>query len=217
MNTATYPAHVAERRRLAEQALKETGFDALVIHSGSPLTYFADDQDAPFHTTPHFAHWVPLAGPGHLLAVAIGRKPVLVRCAPEDYWYEQAPPENRFFVSEFEYHEVGRPEAAFEKLGVAPAKTAFLGDDRKLARSRGFTQVNPRPLLARLDWDRSFKTPYEVACLEEATRLGARGHKAAREAFLRGASELEIHQAFVQAVGVSTTTASAARETAGCC
>jgi Xaa-Pro dipeptidase len=48
---------------------------------------------------------------------------------------------------------------------------------------------------------RSYKDEYEVHCIEQATMRGARGHRAAREAFASGASELEIHQAFVQAVG----------------
>ena len=60
---ALYSEHVAERQRLAEQALAATGFDALVLSSGTPFRYFADDMDAPHHTNPHFAHWVPLAGP----------------------------------------------------------------------------------------------------------------------------------------------------------
>ena len=45
------------------------------------------------------------------------------------------------------------------------------------------------------------RTSTRSRCLEEATALGARGHRAAREAFAAGASELEIHQAFVRAVG----------------
>ena len=37
---------------------------------------------------------------------------------------------------------------------------------------------NPAGLTAFLDWGRSYKTPYEVHCLEEATVLGAKGHQA---------------------------------------
>ena len=86
-----YGAHVRERQKQAEAALAATGFDALVISSGKAFTHFADDQDAPFKPTPHFAHWVPLNGPHHLLVVRTGKKPQLVRFAPEDYWYEQSP------------------------------------------------------------------------------------------------------------------------------
>jgi hypothetical protein len=74
-----YPAHVTERQKKAEAALAAAGYDGLVIQSGNPFTYYADDQDAPFHPTPHFAHWLPLDGPQHLLLVRAGKKPRLVR------------------------------------------------------------------------------------------------------------------------------------------
>ena len=91
LDVSAYGEHVATRRRTTELALAAAGFDAVVIQSGVPFTYFVDDMDAPFHPTPHFAHWVPLEGPFHLLHVRPGHTPRLVRVAPEDYWYEQAP------------------------------------------------------------------------------------------------------------------------------
>jgi Xaa-Pro dipeptidase len=59
-------------------------------------------------------------------------------------------------------------------------------------------EPNPAGLTAFLDWGRSYKTPYEIHCLEEATVRGAKGHMAGRQAFLAGASELEIHYAFME-------------------
>jgi Xaa-Pro dipeptidase len=77
---------------------------------------------------------------------------------------------------------------------------AYVGNEAERAAAAGLA-ANPPALTSRLDWVRSYKDEYEVRCLEEATALGARGHRAAREAFAAGASELEIHQAFVRAVG----------------
>jgi Xaa-Pro dipeptidase len=79
MLSAHYPQHVATRQRTTETALAATKLDALVIQSGVPFTYFVDDMDAPFHPTPHFAHWTPLEGPFHLLHIRPGKKPRLVR------------------------------------------------------------------------------------------------------------------------------------------
>jgi Xaa-Pro dipeptidase len=62
--------------------------------------------------------------------------------------------------------------------------------------------VNPALLTAHLDWNRTTKSAYEVQSIEEATVIAARGHHAARAAFLAGASELEIHHAYVQAAGI---------------
>jgi Xaa-Pro dipeptidase len=198
-----FAEHVRIRREKAEQALSETGFDAMVVSSGTPFRYYADDMDAPHHETPHFAHWVPLTGPGHLLLVRAGHKPLLVRVAPEDYWYEQVSLGSPFWAAQFDIREVGTEEAAWELVTTKGRSTAYIGDAPKRAKERGFldSELNPAALIARLDWERSYKTPYEVACIEEAERMAARGHKAAREAFEAGASELEIHHAYVAAVG----------------
>jgi Xaa-Pro dipeptidase len=61
--------------------------------------------------------------------------------------------------------------------------------------------INPPDLMRRLDFTRAVKTPYEIACLGEANRLGARGHQAAASRFLEGGSEFDIHQAFLEACG----------------
>ncbi len=200
--TTHYADHVRTRQQKAEAALAAAGYEALILHAGTPFTYFADDMDAPHHPTPHFAHWVPLGGPHHLLVVRPGKKPMLVRVKPDDYWYEQAPLGSPFWLSEFDFHEVRDEESAW-KLAPRSGRIAYVGDSPVSAAAHGITPVGIQPaaLLARLDWDRSTKTPYEIACLEEATRKGGLGHKAAREAFLAGRSELEIHQAYVEAVG----------------
>jgi Xaa-Pro dipeptidase len=198
---ALFKEHVARLRAETEKSLAACGHDSLVLSSGAPITYFADDRDAPFEPVPHFAHWCPLAGPHHLLHVAPGKKPRLVRYAPEDYWYEQGGVPNSFWRGEFDLEEAGTIEAAWARLG-RPARAAYVGNETERAAAAGLTP-NPPALVARLDWTRSYKDPYEVRGLEEATGLGARGHRAAREAFAAGASELDIHNAFVRAVGTT--------------
>ncbi|MDZ4773508.1 MAG: Xaa-Pro dipeptidase [Planctomycetota bacterium] len=202
MNTTTYSEHVATRQRTTESALAVAGFDAVVIQSGSPFTYFVDDMDAPFHPTPHFAHWTPLEGPLHLLHVRAGQKPRLVRVAPEDYWYEQAALGTPFWLSEFDVVNVTSAENAWKELTIG-ARTAYVGDLPAQATRAGIATEaqNPDALVKRLDWERSRKSAYEVSCIEEAQKLGARGHLAARGTFLEGGSELDIHHAFVTAVG----------------
>ena len=196
-----YARHVARLQKETERALAATGFSSLVVSSGAAHTYFADDQDAPFHATPHFSHWCPLGGPHHLLHVVPGSRPRLVRHAPEDYWYEQGGVTEGFWLPAFAFEEAGSLEAAWKALG-RPARAAYVGNETERALAAGL-EPNPPALVARLDWTRSYKDEYEVLCLEEATVLGARGHVAARAAFAAGASEIEVHHAFVQAVGVT--------------
>ncbi|MDP1832580.1 MAG: Xaa-Pro dipeptidase [Geothrix sp.] len=198
--SALFHAHIAERLRTAAEALAQTGYDALVISSGRVYTHFADDQDAPFHPTPHFAHWCPMAGPHHVLVVRPGQRPRLIRHAPEDFWYEQAPLGHPFWASAFEIEEAGNVEDVWKQLGTL-SRAAYIGNETDRAGTAGL-DVNPTLLTAHLDWHRTTKSAYEVACVEEATVIAARGHHAARSAFLSGASELEIHHAYVQAAGI---------------
>ena len=71
---ALFSQHVERLQVETEKALGDTGFDSLVVSSGAPFTYFADDRDAPFEPIPHFAHWCPLGGPHHLLHLVPGQK-----------------------------------------------------------------------------------------------------------------------------------------------
>jgi Xaa-Pro dipeptidase len=54
-------------------------------------------------------------------------------------------------------------------------------------------------LLLPLDFSRAVKTSYELSMLRAASRSAAVGHRAAASAFRAGATEFEIHQAFLDA------------------
>lgn len=193
-----FKAHIGIRQQKLGNALSASEFDALVISSGSPFTYFADDQDAPFHSVDHFSHWCPLDGPHHVLVLVPGQRPRLVRYAPEDYWYEPATLGSPFWLSEFDLEEAGTLDAVWEALGPLQ-NAAYIGNETTHAEAAGLS-VNPEKLVVRLDWDRGIKSDYELQCLDEASKLGAKGHVAAKAAFESGASELEIHYAFVEAL-----------------
>ena len=171
-----FSSHAQRLQAETEKALAATGHDSLVLSSGAPFTYFADDQDAPFKSTPHFAHWCPLEGPQHLLSIRPGAKPVLVAVKPEDYWYEQAPLGKPFWLDAFEVHEVADVQAAW-KIVSTKGRTAYLGDDAPGAQTHGIApgSVQPTALCARLDWDRAYKTAYEVECLAAAEKLAQAG------------------------------------------
>src|ERR1700690_1979617 len=124
---ASYPAPVAARAATTPAAPEETGFDRVLIHSGVPFTYFADDNAAPFHSTPHFAHWAPVDGPYHLLDVVPGRSPRLVRVQPRDYWYAPPAPAPGFVRHEFEVVEVATPDEAWKEIGAAGGRAARSG------------------------------------------------------------------------------------------
>jgi Xaa-Pro dipeptidase len=199
-----YAAHVAERTSAAARALEETGYDRLLIHSGTPFTYFSDDNDAPFHPTPHFAAWAPLEGPGHLLEVVPGKRPRILRVTPRDFWYEPPSPPPAFVARASAGRAVDTPEAAWAAVPAGSrTRTAFLGDAVAQAAEQGLpaSAINPPRLVTRFDWDRSLKTDYEVETIAEATVHGAAAFRAAESAFRAGGSEMEIHHAYLAAAG----------------
>lgn len=197
-----YLDHIRERQVRAEAALTTEGFETLILDAGSPFTHFADDQDAPFRTNPQFASWVPLEGPHHKLVIRAGHRPRLVVVRPDDYWYEPIELGSPYWLEPFEVQVVPDAERAWA-AAHGHGRTAFVGDASAQAKAHGLHDdgLNPQRLAARLDWDRSYKTAYEVACLEEATRVSARAHHEAKRAFLEGASELEIHHVYLEAAG----------------
>ncbi len=201
--SGNFAAHVATRAATTARALQETGFDRLLIHSGVPFTYFADDNDAPFHSTPAFAHWAPVEGPHHILDFTPGRRPRLVRVQLRDYWYAAPAPAPDFVRAEFDVVEVTTPAAAWKEIGAVSPKTAFVGGAEEEASAHGVAAAcrNPKALVARLDWERTYKSDWEVDALLGATAKAAPAHRAAEAAFRRGAPEIEIHHAYLAALG----------------
>ena len=105
--------HLNVRLAYAGKSLEASGFDELILSSGAPFTYFADDHTAPFHTIPHFRHYCPIEGPHHVLRIKQGERPHLIRYAPEDYWYEQLPLGTPFWAEGFKITEVPSLDAVW--------------------------------------------------------------------------------------------------------
>jgi len=199
-----FAEHIAERQSRLGAVLTAAGYDTLVVSSGQPHVYFADDEEANFRSVDHFSHWCPLQGPHHVIVLRAGDKPRLIRYAPEDYWYEAVPLGDPFWLQAFDVTEVGTVDAVWESVtpSLSGAKAAYVGNEVDRA-AHAELPTNPGALVTRLDWDRAYKSDYELQCLDEASALAGRGHEAAKQAFDAGASELEIHYAFVQGMDVT--------------
>ena len=193
-----YPEHLKVVMRRADTALAAEGFEALVIHAGSPLTLFLDDQDHPFKTNPHFKAWVPLPEHPHCaLIYRPGTKPTLLFYRPDDYWHKPPDLPSGAWTREVEVIAIATPDLAAEhwrKLGRA----ALIGPPAVFG-SADLACINPPTLLTRLHYDRAVKTDYELECMRRASELGARGHRAALAAFRSGQSEYQAHMRYLEA------------------
>ncbi len=183
-------------------ALATCGYQALLLQAGEPPPLFLDDQHYPFRAHPPFRAWVPLAdAAGSLVYFEPGMRPRLVFHRATDFWHKPAQLPDEPWVECFDVVVVDSPAAARAALPASLARVAYVGQPFRELLGWGLGALNPEHLCHRLDFDRARKSPYEVACLREASRLGALGHRAAEVAFRAGASEYGIHQAFLQACG----------------
>ncbi len=194
--------HVTRLSRGAAHALAATGFDALVIHSGTPaLRTRFDDNYWPLRPNPYLQHWLPLAEPGCALVVQADRRPRLLRLLSSSYWEAPATSDGAHIFNAFDLVEVTGP-AQLRAL-LPSGRVAFVGEDLEAASAWGLASaVNPKPLLDALDQLRVHKTPYEILCLAEANRRAAAGHEEVRALFAGGdRAELALHLAFLGATG----------------
>lgn len=193
-----YPSHLSELKRRAEAALVLAQREHLVIAAGRPAGRFLDDTSYPFRANPHFVHWLPLTdAPGSWLVCTPGAKPKLVFLQPHDYWHVVPAAPAGYWVEHFEIVTIRTPEEARAHLPKDASRCAIVGDDS--AALDGYAPDNPPALMDYLHWQRSFKTEYELTMLRVASKIGARGHVAAQAAFRNGASEFEIHIAYLAA------------------
>jgi Xaa-Pro dipeptidase len=192
-----YLSHVAEQMRRADVMLERAGRSHLVIASGNEIYAFLDDQTYPYRANPHFLAWVPLTHhPGSWITYTPGERPVLVYHQPEDYWHAPPAPPEGYWTEAFDVRVVRSAEAAAEHLPPA-GHSVILGE--RGTTLPGFEPDNPEGVLAFLHLMRTRKTAYEIELMRRASRRGAHGHLAAREAFLGGASEHEIHLRYLDA------------------
>lgn len=199
---ALFGAHLEGVCRRSARALEACGYSSLLVHSGSLLPVFQDDRTHPFEVHAPFKVWAPLLEvPDCFVYFEPGRRPLLVFHQPEDYWYKPPALPQGYWTRYFEIRPCRDRDEARRLLPADLRATAFLGDALEELASWGVGDINPPHLIRHLDFCRAAKSPYELACLRQASRLGARGHLAAAHAFGAGASEFEIELAFLAACG----------------
>jgi Xaa-Pro dipeptidase len=200
-----YGAHVSEVRRRWEAALQTHGLDAAVVHSGTPMYGFLDDYEYAFRPNPHFLWWLPLTRHADsVLLIRPGQRPLLFYYQPDDYWYLPPSDPEAWWADHFEIEIVRSADDWVAALrgrlpALADGRVAAIGDAPSLAGVFGPDAINPQGLVDRIHVERTRKTPYEVACMQQAARLAARAHVAAEQAFRAGESEYGIHLRYLAA------------------
>ena len=205
----SYGNHITELRRNYESSLTHVnsedgaiGIEGVLIHSGSEGHYFGDDRIIPFQAYGHFLHWLPVNRPDQFVYIAPTQQVIYFQVVPQDFWYEQTIRTDSSWPEQFQIIRLTSPGELGKHL--PNTRIAYLGAETEFASSIGIDTelINPDALLAYLDFQRAIKTDYELEQLREANRVGLLGHAAARESFLLGGSEYDIHMAFLNACGI---------------
>jgi Xaa-Pro dipeptidase len=184
------------------EALEASGYDAGVILAGDEAFHFQDDQGPAFVPNPYLVQWIgrEYALPGSVLVVAAGARPILLAHRPEDYWHAPGPVPTHLESSiDVRVLETSDQLLAELQRCTASLQAAVVGPSGAHASNELLGSDNPPELISRLAFRRAIKTEFEIERMREASRVGARGHLAAREAFQAGGSEFEIHLAYLAA------------------
>ncbi|MBO9662168.1 Xaa-Pro dipeptidase [Dokdonella sp.] len=190
--------HLATLKARADKALLRGGFDHLVIAAGRPTLQFLDDRPYPFAVNPHFKHWLPVTkAPDSWIVYTPGRKPKLIYLQPHDYWHVVPESPAGYWVEHFDIAIIREADEARALLPNDAARCAVIGEAH--AALDGFAPNNPPDVLNYLHYQRSYKTPYELAMMRVASKIGTRAHRAAERAFRSGVSEFDIHVAYMGA------------------
>ena len=202
-----YAAHVAEMQSRWETALEAENLQAVLVHSGTPLISFQDDYEYAFRPNPNFLAWLPLTRHhDSALLIRPGEKPQLYYYQPDDYWYLPPADPQSWWADHFDIQVVAGTDdwrrglfGCLDGLSFDLRDVAAIGDAPALAGTFEADRINPAGLVNRLQVARTRKTPYEIACMREASLLAARAHVQAERAFREGESEFRIHQRYLGA------------------
>ncbi len=192
--------HLTLLQQRTEHALAETGFDGLLIGSGAQHTRFLDDTRYPFRANPHFVQWLPFLTeqPDCWLLLRLGARPQLFLYSPDDFWHMTPSLPDTWWSGSFDIQpyqhrsELAQALASYSWLAVINEQPVEFG-------AQGWLH-NPAALIQQLNFDRAVKTDWEQHCLRQANITAVKGHRVAEQLFHQGASEYQIHQAYLAAI-----------------
>ena len=183
-----YPIHLARVLAAIQGALADAGAEAMVIEAGRQHYIFQDDQPYPYHPSAWYQWLAPApAAPGSLILLKNNELPELLLVTPDDYWH--APPQLPTAPWTRQFHLVALPDsqAALDRALSLRGKVVWMGES---PAPRADWAANPPRLLGQLELQRAIKSDYELACMRQASLIGARGHLAAARAFREGAQRV---------------------------
>lgn len=197
-----YATHLRTLDQRYASALEAGGFSTALIGAGLPVPVHRDDQEYPYRPEPLFMQWAPLAAhPGSCLLVRPGRKPLLLVYAADDFWHQAAPIPVGPWQRQLDLRVIKDRAQIRRHLPRRGTSVALLGEPRQWQGLNLPGHPNSKAVLHSLDYDRAFKTGWEVECIRQATVTALAGHRAVEQGFRSGLSEHELGLMFLAGSG----------------
>ena len=197
-----YPDHIKQlctRYSAALELEQCQSLSGVVIHSGSEQHYFGDDRAVPFQAYGHFCNWLPVNRPDQFLLIRPDNKPVYFQIVPSDFWYDQQIDNEPWWAEQFAIVQLS--SVAELRAHLSATGLAYLGESPDMAQELGLASSDEAVSALRcyLDFHRAWKSEYEIGQLQAAVDKALLAHQVARDSFLAGGSEYEIHHAYLAA------------------
>ena len=204
-----YQQHITTLQNRFDEELTRLNYDGVLIYSGQHAYAFLDDNSQPFKVNPYFKYWLPLTKQQKsFLHIRPGRKPHLYLFQEQDYWHAQPVVPEGEWQEHFELTIIDNVQHCLNKLQNTATNTAIIGEapvSLGLFSQWPVENLNPKDLLNALDYFRAYKTEYEIENMRQANTLAAKAHIAAKNAFFAGKSEIQVHQAYLEALAIRET------------
>ena len=193
---ALYQQHLQTLIKRFTQACERFNVDVIILHSGSTSYYAGDDLSHPFHPNPMAQQWLPYnLPPDTWIVFQPGVKPLLLWPAQQDFWHVTSTKPEGDWTNDWTI----QAETSMSWLS-AITKTAALFSLQALAKHLPQNiEVNPTLISHWLNYDRAYKTAWEINNIRLANDRAVVGHQAAEHAFFAGKSEFAIHLAYLKA------------------
>ena len=197
----SYPKHIETLQQRFNHALSENRLNGALIYSGQQTYSFMDDNSLPFRVNPYFKYWLPMTQQQRsFVYIQVNKKPHLFLFLDDDYWHAQPQIPEGEWQGFFDITVIKNVNDVKRALEINLSKIALIAGEVSEFREWSFAQVNPDGLLNQLNFDRAYKTEYEIDCMRKANLIAARAHRAAEKAFRDGKTELETHLAYLNAI-----------------
>jgi Xaa-Pro dipeptidase len=186
--------------QLAPILAKAPRYQGLLIGSGEEHCYFGDDNHLPFQAFGHFLRWLPVNRPEQFIYLSPGDKPRYYQIIPPDFWYDQHVENASWWAKHVEIVRLSSKDQLRTHL-QSLKNAAFIGEDEGWIKENSPLDVNPPSICHALDYQRAYKTDYEIQSIRDANALALRCHQTAYHCFLEGHSEFAIHLAYLKEAG----------------